>query len=325
MFVSLLGLGGLCWWFGLEPVGHALAHASPRGLAAYLLLTALVLLGYALRWQLLATAVGGHVPLSRLLRARLAGDAVGTLVPSAKLAGEPLRIALARGNDTSTAQSTAGVALDRLLEVIGNTLAALVYVAVFCVVRGAGSAGPPSIALAVTMMLLLMALAALLIRWRLGQRPLALFYGPRARGVAPRLAVWMDGLRHVEDHVIRFFHQHPRAFVLGLLASLLIEGLNVALYHTLLAAFGIALELPVLLLVLVGGGVARAVPVPAGLGALEATQVAIGAAAGQPELGFVIGVIVRLHETLLLGLGLAALSYEGVSLARLRLASPRGA
>jgi uncharacterized protein (TIRG00374 family) len=123
-------LAALVWWFGVQPLGEAMAHVSGRGLAAYVLLTAVVVLGYARRWRLVARAVGGCPSLGRLVAARLAGDAVGSLVPSAKLAGEPLRVALARGGETTTTQSTAGVAIDRLLELIGNMLAVVTYVAV---------------------------------------------------------------------------------------------------------------------------------------------------------------------------------------------------
>lgn len=314
----------LCWWFGLESAGRTLANASPRGIAVYLLLTALVVLGYALRWRVVGQAVGGRLPLARLVSARLAGDAVGALVPSGKLAGEPLRVALARSGCTSTAQSTAGVALDRLLEVIGNTLAVLAYVAVFCAARGMAGAGRAPLLLAGAMSVGLFALAALFFRLRRGHRPFAVLYSDRARAAVPRLAAAMDGLQRVEAHLVHFFRQHPRAFLLGLLCSVLIELLCVAQYHALLTAFGIALDLPALLLVLLGGGLANAIPVPARLGVLEAAQVAmVSAAGGAPALGFVVAVIVRLHETFLLALGIAALAYEGVSLAALRLAAPR--
>jgi uncharacterized membrane protein YbhN (UPF0104 family) len=174
------------------------------------------------------------------------------------------------------------------------------------------------------MALLVASVAALLIRVRRGHRPLAVLYGVRARAVAPRLITWMDGLRRVEDHLTSFVREHPRPLLLGVLGSLVIEVLTVAQYHALLSAFGIGLDLPTLLLVLLGGGVANIAPVPAGLGALEAAQVAIvGAAAGRPDVGFVVGVIVRLHTTLLLALGLGVLTFRGISLARLRLAVQR--
>ena len=321
--VPLLLLAALYWWFGLEPIVQAFSHVSARGLAVYLLLSALVVLGYALRWRMVAGAVGGRPLLAQLVAARLAGDAVSALVPSARLAGEPVRVALARGGG-STARSTAAVAIERILEVIGNMLAVVAYAAIFCSVRGASSSGRAPLALAAAMVLLLAAMAVLVVRLRRRGRPFAWLYGARARRLAPRLAVWMDGLRRVEEHLADFFHQHPRAFVLGVLASLLIEALTIVQYHALLSAFGLALDLPTLVLVLLAGGAAHVVPAPAALGTLEAAQVAaVAAAAGRPDLGFAVGVVVRLHETLLLGLGLAVLSYEGISLARLRLAAPR--
>ncbi|MGH7788775.1 MAG: lysylphosphatidylglycerol synthase domain-containing protein, partial [Candidatus Binatia bacterium] len=151
-------------------------------------------------------------------------------------------------------------------------------------------------------------------------------YGARVRSLLPRLAPALDGLERVEVHLGELLRQQPRALLLGVALSLLIELLIVLQYHVLLGAFGVSLALPTLLLVLLGGGLANAAPTPAGLGALEAAQVAlVGLASGRPDIGLVVGVIVRLHETLLLGIGLAALSYQGVSLARLRLGVQRAA
>ena len=323
LVLPILVVAFLCWYFGLEPVGRALSHASPLDLAAYLLLTAMVVTGYALRWRLVARAVGDDPPLGRLVAGRLAGDAIGTLVPSARLAGEPVRLAFAR-TSAPLPQAGAGVALDRLLEVIGNMLAVIVYVAIFVLTHGIAQAkGTPAV-LAGLMTLLLLGVAVLLIRLRRGGRPLAPLYGARARGLAPRLHGWMDGLRKMEDHLVRFFREHPRAFLLGVLGSLAIEAVTILQYHVLLAAFGVVLDLPELVLVLLGSGIARAVPAPAALGALEATQVAVvGAASGHPDLGFVVGVILRLHETLLLAVGLMVLSYQGMSLTRLRASLPQ--
>jgi uncharacterized protein (TIRG00374 family) len=326
LLLPLLLLAALAWWFGLHSAAQALAHASPSGLALYGALTAAVFLGYALRWRMAAGAIGGEPPMLRLVAARLAGDTVGSIVPSARLAGEPLRVALARSPGTSAARSTAGVAVDRLLEIIGNMLAVIVYVTIFAATRGPAGAGQAPAVLGGVMLLLLIGVGAMLYRLRRGGRPLAPLHGARARALAPRLVAWMDGLREVEEHLIAFMRGHRRAFILGLLGSLVIEAFCVAQYYALLAAFAIPLDLPTLVLVLLGSGAARAVPAPAGLGVLEATQVAVvAAAAGRPDVGFVVGLVIRLHETLLLALGLLVLSYQGMSLTRLRAATRVGA
>jgi len=303
----------LLWWFGVDGVVAALRQARPLGLAWYATLSALVLLLVAVRWRLVARALGGAPPLARLAAARLAGDAVGALLPLTRLGGDPLRAVLVRDASPSLAAAGAGVAIDRLLELVGNMLAVIAYVAIFALSRAEAAPAPRT--LAVAMAGLLLPLVALLVMLARGVRPLAPLHGARARRLLPRLARWFDGLRRVEDHLLTFFAAHRGTFVAGLALAVGTEGVIVAQYHALLGAFGVGLDLPVLLLVLIGGGVARAVPAPAGLGALEAVQVlAVGAATGRADLGFVVALLVRLHETLLLLAGLAALALFGVSL-----------
>lgn len=318
LLAGALLLAGLGWWFGLGAALAALRRAQPAGLALYAAATAAVLLLLVGRWRLVAAAVGSRPSLARLTAARLAGDAAASLLPFARLAGDPLRAVLARGEGTPLSAASAGVAVDRLLELTGNLLAVLAYVTVFSLATAGARAGRTPLAVAAGTAVLLLLLAALFVRLARGQRPLAPLYGARARGWLPRRGAWLDGIRRVEAHLVEFFRAHRASFLAGLGLTVAVELLVVAQYHALLAAFGIHLELPVLLLVLLGGGVARAVPAPAALGALEATQVvAVGATTGQPELGFVVGLIVRLHETLLVVVGVAALAALGISPARL--------
>ena len=118
---------------------------------------------------------------------------------------------------------------------------------------------------------------------------------------------------------MRLFQDRPAIFVQGVVGSLAIEALIICEYHFLMEAFGLQLHLPTLLMTLVASGLSRVVPTPAGLGALEAGQVTVlGAATGHPDLGFVVGFVLRLHETLWTGVGLIGLSLCGFNLARLR-------
>jgi uncharacterized membrane protein YbhN (UPF0104 family) len=227
-------------------------------------------------------------------------------------------MALVRGAGVGGAEAAAGVAFDRILEVIGNILAALAYVAVFALTQTVG-AEDTLLVLVAAMLGGLVALTWPLSMLRRGKRPLAFLYGERTRRALPRFAPWLDGLRRSEDRLADLFRRQPRIIPVGILASLGIEAAIIVEYHFLLKAFGLDLDLPTLLLVLLGSGVARTAPTPAGLGALEAGQVTLLAlATGEPATGFVVGIVLRLHETLLIAAGLMALSWRGVSLARLR-------
>jgi uncharacterized protein (TIRG00374 family) len=317
--VGVVVLGLMCWWFGIDQLTLAVHRLDVRSLLLYVVLLVAVLLGYCLRWKAVTRALGSRLPFGSLVTARLAGDAVGTLVPSAKLAGEPVRIALVQASGVRGAEAAAGVALDRVLELIGNILSALAYVGVFAFTRtlGAANGTPPLLVLA--MLAGLAALTVPLLMLRRGKRPLAFLYGQRARRAVPRISRWLDGLQRSEDRLVELFRHHPRVVPVGIAASLAIEALIVVEYHFLLKAFGIDLDLPTLLLVLLGSGVARAAPSPAGIGALEAGQVTLLALAnGTPETGFVVGMVLRLHETLLITAGFVALAFRGVTPSRLR-------
>jgi hypothetical protein len=131
----------------------------------------------------------------------------------------------------------------------------------------------------------------------------------------PRLAHACGAVRRTEDMLTRFFRDKPRVFVLAMLSTLAIEVLVVLEYHVLLSAFGLPVDLPLVVMVLLGGGLARAVPTPASFGALEASGVAmVGLVSGRPDLGFVVGMILRLDDTLWTLVGLGSLALLGIPL-----------
>ena len=314
------GLGALVLLyrtFGLDDVVAAFTRLRPPYLIAALALGCAVRLGYSLRWWCVARVLGDAPGLPRLVAARLAGDAIGAVVPSARVAGDPLRIALVYADGVDGARAGAGVAIDRVLEVVGSALCCIAYVAVFVSTHALAWSRASRVVL-VSMGLLLGGLALLVGLLRRGRRPLS----PLLRTILPARTMrraWFAVLERAENDLIGFFHAGPSGFVWGVVGSLLIEALTVLEYHYLLTAFGLVIDLPTLLAMLVVSGLVRATPVPAALGALEAGQVALlGAASGRPDIGFVIGVVLRLHETWWTTVGFAALSARGLSLARLR-------
>ena len=314
----------LCRVFGFGELMAALRRATPLYLAMYLACTGCVLCGFALRWRLLAGAVGDREPLLRLMAARLAGDAVGGLVPSAKLAGDPVRAALLYRQGQSGTRATAGVAIDRVVEMVNNSLCAVAYVTVFSLAHAGDPLEGSILLLLGTMLLLLVAAALPIAMLRRGRRPLAPLYAVGCR--VPKLHGMIETIRQTEEHLIEFFRAHPGVFLRGVVLSLLIEGLQILQFDFLLRSFGLDLQIPTLLMVLLAGGLARAVPTPASLGALESGEVAVlAAAAGRADIGFVVGMVMRLHDTLWTFVGLVVLSAEGWSLpgaSALRAAQP---
>jgi len=322
--IGVAALVFLCWRFGLSEVIAAVSRVRPGYLLLYLGVGCAVRIGYALRWRLVARALGTNLALGRLVAARLAGDAAGSLLPAGRIGGDPVRIALVYGGGLGGAEASAGVAIDRIMEVIGNSVSAVVYVTVFAVAHTSDSARAAGILIA-TLLLALAALVVPLETMRRGMTPLGPLYGWAKRHGSPRVLQGAESLQRVEAHVVRLLREDLLTFTRGVGASLLIDGVVIIEYYFLLAAFGVRVALPTLLMVLVATGLARVVPTPGGLGAIEASEVTVLAvAAGRPDVGFVIGILVRLHETLWGAIGLVVLSLQGVSLARVRLLAVGG-
>ena len=204
--VSLLaGVGAvvwLAWRFGLEDLAAAFAQLRFADLAVYLAVAVAVCLGYSLRWYVVARAVGTTRSLARFFGARLAGDALGGLLPTGKVSGDPLRVALVRADGGAGVAAGTGVAIDRMLELTGNTLCATAYVTVFSLAHTLGPSRRPAFLLVLTLLGLLALIAVPVQMLRRGRRPLTpLCNGvlQRYRSLQPALAV----LRAIEDNMMR--------------------------------------------------------------------------------------------------------------------------
>ncbi len=309
----------LCWRFGFSEVGAAFARVQLGYVGAYMALAAVVVIGYSVRWYAVARALGPAPGLGRFVAARLAGDAVGAVLPTGRLSGDPLRAALLYADGMGGPRASAGVAIDRVMELAGNMLCVVAYVAVFSLAHTFGTVGRAPVMLAGAMLALLLMLAVAVEMLRRGRRPVSPLCGAALQARFPRLRAGVAALRETEADLIRFFRDHPMTFIWGLLGSLLVEGLLIGEFYCLLTGFGTTLDLPTLLMAIMATGLARVVPIPAGLGVLEASEVSLLAfASGRPEVGFLIGLVIRLHETLWTAAGFAVLSAQGVPKLRLR-------
>jgi uncharacterized protein (TIRG00374 family) len=311
LVLGLSAVAVLFWRFGVDEISAAWSQAQLLGVLAALCVGVCVRLGYALRWRMCARAFGVDAALPRIVEARLAGDALGTIIPAGRVGGDPLRIALLRGPQDRTTTVAASVALDRVMEWIGNTCCAIAGVTIFALSRAA-IFDRTTEWMIFTLALLLATLVAPLAMLRLGWRPLRPLHLLQARLRSARLRRWLVLVYETETQLIAFFRSHPLIFTFGALASLLIEAVILVEYHLLLGAFGIHLGWPTLMMAIITGGLARGVPVPAGLGVFEATEVGLLAVAtGDAGLGFVVGIVLRLHEAFWALVGFAVLILSG--------------
>lgn len=287
------------------PLPHRIVVAAlPVYLALWLSTVAL----HAMRWRMVLRRLGTDLPLVRLARLWLAARAVGSVVPSGTLGGEPVRAQLLTASGMSSASAAGAVALDRSLELAGNMIVGPLCIG-GALALGAGSGTALTIAAGGGLVGFALLLAIYLHGMR-GDPVLRILATPPAyllpRRWRTRLlaeATRADGALHT------VLAEHPGLVPAGVALSLVIEALHLVELAALFAVFAIAVPLPMLLLSSMGIGIAHAVPVTAALGTLEATQVGLFTVGGEPlATGLAVAVAVRLAETLAILTGLACLA-----------------
>lgn len=291
----------LLWWILARHGGAALdllrARCSPAGLLAFALAAAIAFAAYTWRWQVVLAGLGTSRGLATLGAIRAAGHSISSVVPSAKLGGEPVRALLLVRRDVPGAHAIASVAVDRVLE-MGSAAGFACLYATLLIQRGV----PELQGALVTVVLGATALAAGVVvmvrRLRRGDGLVTAV----ARGTGlDRLGFVrgrIDVLAAAEEDAARLLAQPGRlgrAFGLGVVANLVV----LVEYHLLLSAFGLPAGPLAVVAAIFATGAAHSLPVPAAVGALEGAQVWLFGTLGHPvEVGLAVGLAVRLRELL---------------------------
>lgn len=306
----LLGLGVLVAVYVLRRVDLAEVRAVLRALspADALLLLAINMLVLAIftgRWWLFLRAQGHRVPFHKLVGYRLAAFGVSYFTPGPHFGGEPLQVYLVtRRHGVPADASIAAVTMDKIFELIINfsfLAASLLFVVRTRMVPDALGSQAVTYALG----LLAVPLVLLLLLWA-GRHPLSGFLGACNRlWESARLRRWQAVLRNSETQVATLCREQPSILLAALGVSLLSWAAIIGEYWLTTRLLGLTLTPQEALLALVAARIAILLPMPAGLGALEASQVLALQMLGLPgAVGATIALIIRARDVFLGLLGL---------------------
>ena len=296
----------------LADVWAALQRLSLLSLAALVVMNGLVLLTLNGRWWIILRAQGHAVPFFRLLGYRLAAFGVSYFTPGPHFGGEPVQVALVeKRHGVPRPTAVAAVAMDKSLELLVNFLFLAVGVIVILQQRLFGDrVGEETAVFAV----LLLAIPAffLMATW-MGWYPITRSLGwiahfpwwPwRARWQA-RAVRLLDVLRDSEAQATRFCQSSPAALAAALLVSLLSWLLLIAEYGLMLRFLGLELTAVQTIALLTAARIAYLLPLPGGLGTLEASQILTLTLLGlDPAVGLSASLLIRARDVSLSVLGL---------------------
>ena len=256
------------------------------------------------RWWIVVRAEKPTVRYLPMIAVRLSVFAISYFTLGPQVGGEPLQILyLRRRYGLSFTRATASVVMDKLFELLGNfVLLSFGLVAVFHsgLLSDASNASK----------LLLMGLA-LVITWPLihilllyrGIYPVSAFLHSLGPRVTRHRAVRFT--RASEHLAGQFCQRHPRAMLGGLLVSLLAAVATVSEYALVTSFLDVRLPFWELVTAWTSGWLSFLVPLPGGIGALEASQVSVLGLFGISAAAAIsITLVMRGRDLLIGGLGL---------------------
>jgi len=298
----------LLWWalrtVPFIEIWDALRQLKLWQIGALLGLNTLVLVAMTARWWVILRAENPAIPFLQLVRYRLAVFGLSYFTPGPQVGGEPLQVIyLQRNHGVTFARATAAVIMDKLLEFLANFIllgiGLTAAVRVGLVTRSGTQALGSLIPLAA---ILLWPLVHLVLLYR-GQYPVSAVM--RAGMSRAKKQNWMRLIIVSERMAGAFTRRHPRSLLAALGFSLLSWAGMTAEYFMMADFLQAQLTAEQTLAALTAALFAFLMPLPGGLGALEASQVYVMTAFGHPAaIGIVISLLMRARDILNGGLGL---------------------
>jgi uncharacterized membrane protein YbhN (UPF0104 family) len=304
-FILILGL--LIWALLAAPLAEMLASLKQLQfwqIGVLILFTFIIFILIAMRWWIIVRAEAKGIPFSRMIGYRLAAFGMSYFTFGPQVGGEALQIHfLQKDYHLSYARATSAMIMDKLLELLVNVL--FLAVGVFTILRMGmiSASGTKFFAGLIPLGLIILIPPVHITLLYNGRYPISAL----ARAIQHRIGSRKFlRLLIVSEHLAgTFTHRHLK-FLLAAVAVSAIAWLGLWTEYWLMARF-IQVDLTIwqALAGLTTVQIAFLMPLPGGLGALEASQVfALGTMGFPPSAGLTMSLIMRGRDLILGGLGL---------------------
>jgi hypothetical protein len=299
-------LGVLLWWALKDaPLGDI--RDSLRNLQLWQIgaLAGINLVVFGLitaRWWIIVRAENVRVPFLPLIGYRLSAFGLSYFTVGPQLGGEPLQVIyLQKYHHLTYTRATAAVIMDKLIEFLANFIfLAVGLYAIFSTGLLAGDSGGFTVGLALVAIVLLWPPVHIVFLYH-GRHPLAAVLRMTHLGKLKIFRLFILA----ERRAAAFCRRHPKALLASVGVSLLSWGGMIAEYSLLLRFLALPLDGWQSMAAIAAVRLAFLMPLPGGLGALEAAQVFVMTGFGLPAAaGIGLSLLMRGRDLLLGGVGL---------------------
>ena len=262
------------------------------------LLNASIILLICTRWHLILRTLKQPVPFFALTGYRLAGFAISYFTPGTQFGGEPLQVLLLQQRHKIPAPvAVTSVYLDKLLEVLSN-FTFLVIGLIVLFQRGLLSQLPNSWVGWLILIVLLFPTAHMIALW-CGKRPLGAMIKKMCQ-LYPNAQLFCrvhDSVYQAEEEIMIFARQKTLILLQSMAISVLVWGMMIMEFGMVYRFLGASFSLLEVMIVMVLARFSFLVPIPAGLGVLEGSQVlAMGLLGVDPAVGVAACLWIRLRD-----------------------------
>ncbi len=308
----------LVWWslrnIDLYQVWNTIRSLQLYKILILIALNAVIVLALTSRWWFVLRSFGYRISLYPLVGYRLSSFSVSYFTPGTQFGGEPLQVHFPKDRHNVPASiALAAVTVDKIFDVLTNFsfiavgLAAFVFFGLSIDIFTGGLSS-------LLLIILALPLLYMLALWA-GWAPLTKLISVLSRFKANHIQVnkFKGLVTSTEEVVSHQFQQQPLLILWMFLFSALIWLLLIAEYWLSLTFLGAQLNVGQVLLALTAARIAFLMPLPGGIGALEASQIwAMQTLGFDPVLGVSLVLIIRARDISIgiLGLGLTAMLFN---------------
>lgn len=300
-------------WFALRSVSPAavwavLQRTEPWQVGGLLLYNTLIVFLLANRWWIILRGLGERVPYLRLVEFRLIGATISQLTPGPQFGGEPAQIHLLTRAQVPAAKAIASVTLEKALELVAN-FGVLMLLILYVLFEGVFGNLLGWTASGLAFGLLLLPLAPLVMLWW-GKRPVSVLlrWGTRLLPRRWRFRVQQriaPAVFSAEETIHDLLRRRPRVAALALAASFFNWAVMITEYWIATEVLHMNLAFVEVIALLVAARIAFLLPMPGGLGTLEAGQLFTLILLGyDPALAIGLSLLMRLRDLIVISAGL---------------------
>ena len=300
---------GLLLYFALRnapliDIWNTLKSLQLSQIGMLLMINAVVIASITARWWIILRAENPSIPFLPLIGYRLSVFGVSYFTLGPQVGGEPLQVLyLQRNHGLTFARATSAVMMDKLFEFLVNFL--LIGIGAWAIVRVglfSDSGSRLTLSLIGLAILLVMPLVYLILLYN-GKHPISKillsqpFIQPKNKTI--RLIIVAERMASA------FCRKHFRAMFLSFGASVLAMSGIALEYYLMIHFLGMHMDMVQIFAALTSMQLSFLLPLPGGLGALEASQVfALGAFGQTASAAISLTLLVRARDILNGGVGL---------------------